>query len=103
MVSIIAIVSALVVLRMLPAAAGSGEMHAGLLERAMWESAACRFNQNIVQNATEYFAAIYGHYPSDPADLFPRFLDRIPRCPAHGSEYYYDEHHLVVCLHHRRH
>ena len=99
-VSIIAVISALVVLRILPAAAGTGDVDAGLMERAAWEAAACRFNQNIVQNATEYFAIVYGHYPATPADLFPRFLDRIPRCPATGAEYHYDAHHLVVCPYH---
>ncbi len=28
-----------------------------------WELATCRFNQNVVQNATEYFGIIHGRYP----------------------------------------
>ncbi|MBT9175717.1 MAG: hypothetical protein DDT20_00017 [Firmicutes bacterium] len=56
-VSIIAVVSALVVTRILPAAAGTSDMWGSLMERE-WEASACRFNQNIVQNATEYFAVM---------------------------------------------
>jgi len=73
-----------------------------LAEPTDWELATCRFNQNVVQNATEYFGIIHGRYPLNMSELYPWYLDRIPRCPVWDIPYIYNEFHLVYCPHHGR-
>ncbi|MDP3488100.1 MAG: type II secretion system protein [Bacillota bacterium] len=98
-VAILAIVASIAIPRIQGASAAD---RGGLSQREQWEQAACRFNLSIAQNATEYFAIFIGQYPLTPDELYPKFLDRIPTCPAHGSAYTYDEHHIIKCEHHRR-
>ena len=98
-VSLLAIVLTVATTRLLDVAAVSDDP---LTEPTKWELVACRFNQNIVQNATEYFALVYGNYPLRIKYLFPRFLDRLPACPVHSTPYIYGDFHVVVCPHHGR-
>lgn len=98
-VTLLAIVLTVATTRLLDVAAVTNDPPA---EPTKWEVAACRFNQNVVQNATEYFAVTYGKYPLQPHELFLRFLDRKPSCPVHGTPYLYGDFHLVVCPHHSR-
>ena len=98
-VALLAIVLTVATTRLLDVAAVTDDQPG---QPTSWEVAACRFNQNVVQNATEYYAVSYGKYPHSVTILFPRFLDRKPSCPVHGTPYFYGDFHLVVCPHHSR-
>ena len=100
---LLALVMAIALSRIMPVSAESGVSKE--VERVQWqqyEQVACYMNLRIAQNATEYYGVIVGTYPDNPALLYPRFLDRIPRCPVSGEPYYYDEHHIIHCTGHPR-